>query len=364
MGETMSDRFDPARACEFYSRMYLIRTVESSLLELFSRGEITGTVHTCIGQEACAVGVVDALDKTRDIVFSNHRAHGHYIAYCDDAEGLIAEIMGRKSGVCGGTGGSQHLHRHNLYTNGVQGGIVPNAVGAALAAKRLGSGAICLVFLGDGTMGQGVVYESLNVASLWSLPVLFVLEDNEYAQTTPRHLAHAGRLPDRAGAFDIDVQALIADDVLAINATAIEAVKHVRETRRPFFLSLSTYRLSPHSKGDDFRSEAEIESHRVKDPLVQLATRLSDDIRLAIEERVKQRVRRAIELAQESAPPDPPGPLDQAYDEVIDVPRGTSGLSAHPDGGRSHDHPPGRGSAGSLRRGLQSDQRVVDAFPR
>ncbi|RPJ36623.1 MAG: thiamine pyrophosphate-dependent dehydrogenase E1 component subunit alpha, partial [Planctomycetaceae bacterium] len=212
--------------------MYLIRTVETSLLDLFGRGAITGTVHTCIGQEACAVGVVAAFDKQRDVLFSNHRPHGHYIAYCDDVEGLIAEIMGKKSGVCGGTGGSQHLHKHNLYTNGIQGGIVPNAVGAALAAKRLGTGAISVVFVGDGTMGQGIVYESLNVASLWSLPVLFVLEDNGYAQTTPKHLAHAGRLADRARAFNVDVRAVAAGDVFVVHAAAAEAVKQVREAQR------------------------------------------------------------------------------------------------------------------------------------
>jgi len=344
--------------------MYLIRTVESSLLDLFGRGMITGTVHTCIGQEACAVGVVDALDKERDVLFSNHRAHGHYIAYCDDVEGLIAEILGRKSGVCGGTGGSQHLHKRNMYTNGIQGGIVPNAVGAALAAKKLKSGAISAVFVGDGTMGQGVVYESLNVASLWSLPVLFVLEDNGYAQTTPRHLAHAGRLIDRATAFNVDAQAVVADDVFSVNSAAVEAVKHVRQAQRPFFLSLSTYRLSPHSKGDDFRSQVEIELYRAKDPLAQSARRLPDDVRIAIEERAQQRVRRAIEMAQESAPADLLTPLDGAYDETTDIPRVTSRLLAVADGGRSRDRPPGRGPAGSLRRGLQSDQGVVDALPR
>jgi TPP-dependent pyruvate/acetoin dehydrogenase alpha subunit len=297
---------EPARA--FYSRMYLIRTVESSLLELFARGELTGTVHTCIGQEACAVGVVGALDRRRDVLFSNHRAHGHYLAWCDDVEGLMAEIMGRKTGVCGGLGGSQHLHARNFYTNGIQGGIVPNAVGAALAAKMLGSGAIAVAFLGDGTMGQGVVYESLNVASLWSLPVLFVLEDNGYAQTTPKHLAHAGELTNRAKAFNVDVRAVVADDVFAVNAAAVEAAGQVRETQRPFFLSLSTYRLSPHSKGDDSRSEAEIESYRARDPLTRLGRLLPDDVRRAVEEQARQRVLRAIERARASPPANPPAP--------------------------------------------------------
>jgi TPP-dependent pyruvate/acetoin dehydrogenase alpha subunit len=302
---------EPARA--FYSRMYLIRTVESSLLELFARGELTGTIHTCIGQEACAVGVVDALDKQRDMLFSNHRAHGHYLAWCDDVEGLLAEIMGRKTGVCGGWGGSQHLHTRNFYTNGIQGGIVPNAAGAALAARMLRSGAISVVFLGDGTMGQGVVYESLNVASLWSLPVLFVLEDNGYAQTTPKHLAHAGELTGRARAFNVDTRVVAADDVFVVHAAAAEAAGQVREVQRPFFLALRTYRLSPHSKGDDFRSAAEIESYRARDPLTRLGLRLPDDVRRAVEEQTRRRVRRAIERARESPPADAPTPALDAF---------------------------------------------------
>jgi TPP-dependent pyruvate/acetoin dehydrogenase alpha subunit len=304
--QTTSVSFDVERARAFYSQMFLIRTVEAALLELFARGELTGTVHTCMGQEACAVGVVNALDRRRDVLFSNHRAHGHYLAYCDDVEGLIAEIMGRQSGVCGGLGGSQHLHRGNLFTNGIQGGIVPNAVGAALAAKMLRSGAIAAVFLGDGTMGQGVVYESLNVASLWSLPVLFVLEDNGYAQTTPKHLAHAGALADRARAFRVEVQSLGADDVFLVNAAAREAVERVRRAQRPLFLSLSTYRLAPHSKGDDFRSEAEIASYRASDPLTRLGRLLAPDLRRTLEEQARQRVRRAVERSREAPPPEGP----------------------------------------------------------
>jgi TPP-dependent pyruvate/acetoin dehydrogenase alpha subunit len=303
---------DAEPAHGFYSRMYLIRIVESSLLELFARGELTGTVHTCIGQEACAVGVINALDKRRDVLFSNHRAHGHYLAWRDDVEGLMAEIMGRHTGICGGLGGSQHLHTRNFYTNGIQGGIVPNAAGAALAAKMLRSGAISVVFLGDGTMGQGVVYESLNVASRWSLPLLFVLEDNGYAQTTPKHLAHAGELTGRARAFNVDTRAVVADDVFAVNAAATEAAGQVREMQRPFFLALSTYRLSPHSKGDDFRSEAEIESYRARDPLTRLGLLLPDDVRRAVEEQTRLRVRRAIERARASPPAEAPAPARDA----------------------------------------------------
>lgn len=279
----------------FYEKMFLVRVVEETLLHLFSRALLKGTVHTCIGQEACAVGVVSAIDRDRDVIFSNHRAHGHFLTYCDNVEGLIAEVMGKASGVCGGIGGSQHLHFGNMYTNGIQGGIVPCAVGAALAEKEKDSGAIVIVFIGDGTMGQGVVYEGFNVASLWSLPVLFVLEDNQYAQSTPRDLAHAGSLAERASSFGIETDSLSATSVHAVYRAAVRAAAYVRENTRPCFLHLETYRLEAHSKGDDTRSKEEIESFRVKDPLRLLAEELDDEERIGIEDKIRRRVEAAVE---------------------------------------------------------------------
>src|SRR5436190_12615705 len=130
-----------AAAEHAYARIALVRAVEERLLSLFSEGKLFGTTHTCIGQETCAFAVIDALDRARDLIFSNHRCHGHYLIYSDDAEGLIAEIMGRATGVCGGRGGSQHLCAGGFFSNGVQGGIVPVAAGMALAEKMKGSGA-------------------------------------------------------------------------------------------------------------------------------------------------------------------------------------------------------------------------------
>jgi len=262
---------------KIYSLMLLIRRTEEKLLELFSRGLLNGTVHTCIGQEACAVGVMEVIDKEIDIIFSNHRAHGHFLAYSEDVYGLLAEVIGKKSGLCGGIGGSQHLHKKNFYTNGIQGGIVPIALGAAKAEKFKGSKAIVIVFLGDGTMGQGVVYESLNIASLWSLPLLFILEDNHYAQTTPKKLAHAGSFCQRAKAFDIQTEHIKVDDVLKLINVADNAVRYVRENKKPFFLHMETYRFSPHSKGDDYRNAEEIAKFKLEDPLIKLEKELSKE---------------------------------------------------------------------------------------
>ncbi|MFN3979108.1 MAG: dehydrogenase E1 component subunit alpha/beta [Caldilinea sp.] len=281
----------------FYAQMQLIRRTEQTFFALYGRGLMAGTVHTSIGQEACAVGVVNALDRTRDVIFSNHRAHGHFLAYCDDVEGLVAELLGRRSGVVGGIGGTQHLHKDNFYTNGVQGGIVPNAVGAALAEKHKQSGAIVVVFLGDGTMGQGVVYESMNVAALWSLPLLFVLEDNQYAQSTHRCDEHAGSLAQRAQPFGIESAETEADDVFTVYAAAQRAVAYVRRQNRPFFLVLHTYRLAPHSKGDDTRSAEELQRYWARDPLARLAAVLPDAQRAAIDAAIEQRIEKAVEKA-------------------------------------------------------------------
>ena len=197
----------------FYERMFFIRRFEETLLDLFSLGKLVGTTHTYIGQEANAIGVIDHLDPDVDTVFSNHRCHGHYLAFTDDAFGLLCEVMGKAPGVCGGKGGSQHLCKGNFYSNGVLGSIVPVATGIALAEKRKGTGAVSTVFLGDGTLGEGVTYESLNIASLWQLPVLFVVENNHYAQSTPVELELAGSIAARGAAFGIETDELDTTDV-------------------------------------------------------------------------------------------------------------------------------------------------------
>ncbi|MFO7571109.1 MAG: thiamine pyrophosphate-dependent dehydrogenase E1 component subunit alpha [Gaiellaceae bacterium] len=279
---------------ELYERMLFIRRFEESLLDLFSQGKLVGTTHTYIGQEANGVGVIDHLDPGVDVVFSNHRCHGHYLEFTGDAFGLLCEVMGRAPGVCGGKGGSQHLCKGNFYSNGILGSIVPVATGIALAEKQKGTGAVSTVFLGDGALGQGAVYESLNMASLWQLPVLFVVENNHYAQSTPVELELAGSITARAEAFGIATDELDTTDVEEIHAAAGMAVASVRETGRPFFLVLHTYRFSPHSKGDDNRDPAEIEARRERDPLTIAGARLDESEREAIEERVDARLTEVV----------------------------------------------------------------------
>ena len=179
---------------------------------------------------------------------------------------------------------------------------MPVATGMALAEREQDTGAVTTVFLGDGTLGQGAVYECMNMASMWSLPLLVVLENNFYAQSTPSHLTVAGSIPERAEAFGIEARQLDTTDVEQIAEAARAATRAVREQERPFFLVLDTYRFSPHSKGDDNRDEAEIEARRAFDPLTVCAARLAGDERRAIEEACEERVAAELEAAEMSAP--------------------------------------------------------------
>ncbi|RDI23118.1 alpha-ketoacid dehydrogenase subunit alpha/beta [Lentzea flaviverrucosa] len=255
----------------------LVRRVEEKLLELFASGELAGTVHTCVGQEFSAAVISEHI-RDHDAVFSNHRCHGHYLATTGDVPGLVAEVMGRRAGVCGGRGGSQHLHRGNFLSTGVQGGCVPIAAGAALARKTRNDGGVAVCFIGDGTLGEGVVYEVLNLASLWKLPLVLVVEDNSYAQSTPRTAALAGTIAARASAFGVESARADTWSWEELWATAGKAFDHVRSGGGPFLLEVQTYRLGAHSKGDDDRDPAEIAARVASDPLNTLLREGSDDL--------------------------------------------------------------------------------------
>jgi 2-oxoisovalerate dehydrogenase E1 component len=245
----------------------LIRRVEESFLELFSQGKLNGTVHTCVGQEFSAVSFAGQLSEN-DFIFSNHRCHGHYISFTKDYEGLIAELMGKEIGTCGGVGSSQHLCKNNFYSNGIQGGIVPVAAGMALANKLRKNDSIGIVFIGDGTLGEGVVYETMNIVSKWEIPLIIVCENNRYAQSTAQDHNLAGDILDRAKAFGIETRHSNTWDAEGIVDDAKKSIDDVRNTQKPIFHLVDTYRLNPHSKGDDHRDQSEIDKHREKDPIV------------------------------------------------------------------------------------------------
>jgi TPP-dependent pyruvate/acetoin dehydrogenase alpha subunit len=280
-----------------YQQMQIIRSFESLLLEKFSTGVFSGTTHTSLGQEANAAGILLHLHP-HDVVVSNHRCHGHFLAYGGDPTALFAELMGKPQGVCGGVGGSQHLHWRNFYSSGVQGGTVAMAAGMALAEKKRGEDAIVVDFLGDGTLGEGIMYEALNMIALWELPILLVLENNHIAQTTPEELAIAGSIPKRFEAFGIPTTRIDSSDVLEIQPLAGALMGAVRAEQFPQALIIDTARLGTHSKGDDTRSPEIIEKlWRERDPLMIHGPRLPENKK----ERLKAMIEADIKTAFDAA---------------------------------------------------------------
>jgi 2-oxoisovalerate dehydrogenase E1 component len=280
---------------EPYARAFLIRAFEERLLTLFSEGKLFGTVHTCIGQEFTGVAVACNMTPG-DLIFSNHRCHGHYLARTGDAPGLMAEVMGRTSGICQGRGGSQHICAGGVFSNGIQGGIVPTSAGLALAQKYKGTENIVIVFIGDGTLGEGVVYETMNIVSKWDLPLLIVLENNGYSQSTSQPETLAGSIALRAEAFGIDTykgDTWAPEELIELMA---QAMSGVREHSRPALFQVDTYRLMAHSKGDDGRSKEEVDHYWSVDPLTRYAERYPEraaKLRATAEEEVSSAVQSA-----------------------------------------------------------------------
>lgn len=278
-----------------------IRVFEETILRLFSENKLSGTTHTCIGQEATAVGIMEHI-APEDKVFSNHRCHGHYLAYGGPVESLLAEIMSKESGLCQGRGGSQHIHYKNFYSNGVQGGIIPNAVGVAWADKLHGEPGMTVVFIGDGTLGQGLVYESFNMASLYECPVLFVVEDNGYAMSTSREAAVSGDISMRSKAFGIQTSEITSNDVEELDHAFAEAFSYIRTEQKPFCQIVHNYRLAAHSKGDDVRDIHEIEEWRKKDPVLYVEKKAGKEFCSQCRKEVQKLLQEHVERleAQES----------------------------------------------------------------
>lgn len=286
----------------YFRSMLRIRRFEETILDQFKRGLFSGTTHTSLGQEANAVGVISQM-LPDNVIVTNHRCHGHYLAYGGDMRALFAELMGRSTGICGGRGGSQHIHWRNLYSNGVQGGIVPIAAGMALAEKRKGKDTSVTVFVGDGTFGQGAIYEAFNMASLWQVPLLFVVENNHIAQTTPSELALAGSIAKRFEAFGIPAVELDTSDVMEITGEAAQLFAEVHENLSPRALILNTVRFGPHSKGDDTRALVELDVLKnIRDPLKISAQRLPAHEISLITRQVEEEVRMAFDMALADPP--------------------------------------------------------------
>ncbi len=234
---------------ELYRRMLTIRRFEERVKQLYRAGEIFGAIHLYIGEEAIAVGVCSQL-RDSDRVFSTHRGHGHYLAKTGDAAGAMAELMGKASGCSRGYGGSMHMFNPEkgfMGGNGIVGGGIPLALGAAFAAKYRNTDDVAVVFFGEGASNQGTLHESLNLAALKRLPLLFVCENNRYAATTPVAASTADEdMTKRAAAYGIPAQTVDGNDVSSVIKAVKTALKKIRDGNGPFLLDCKTYRVEPH----------------------------------------------------------------------------------------------------------------------
>jgi 2-oxoisovalerate dehydrogenase E1 component len=251
---------------EEYKKAYKIRKIEEFFLEMFRLGKISGTVHTCVGQEFS--GVFAAKNSIHgDYVVSNHRGHGHYISYTDDVLGLIGELLGNPKGCSKGIGGSQHLYNQYFISNGIQGGMLPIAAGLAYENKLSNNNNISVAFLGDGTLGEGILYETLNISSLWNIPIVYILEKNNISQSTSFDQNFSGNISDRIKGFGVNYYNTSIYDISDLDNVFKTAFDYSRNNSKPVFIELELGRLNSHSKGDDNRDDNLIFGLKKLDPL-------------------------------------------------------------------------------------------------
>jgi acetoin:2,6-dichlorophenolindophenol oxidoreductase subunit alpha len=273
----------PAQGLALYERMLLIRRMEEKLSADAAAGILPGAVHLYIGQEAVAAGVCMQLRDT-DWITSTHRGHGHFLAKGGDPNAMMAEIWGKKTGICKGMGGSMHvadLTKGILGANGIVGGGLAIATGAAFGAKLSREGRVAVCFFGDGAANQGVFMECLNVSSLWGLPIVFVCEHNHFCEFTRAEQVTSGQISNRARAFGIHTAVVDGNDVEAVWMATAEAVARARRDEGPCFIEAETYRIKGHMEfekellaGGKYRELEEIEAWRAKDPIARWGDKL------------------------------------------------------------------------------------------
>nr|WP_244643784.1 thiamine pyrophosphate-dependent dehydrogenase E1 component subunit alpha [Alsobacter metallidurans] len=295
-------------------KMILIRRFEESAEEAYMRGLIHGTMHLSIGQEASAVGSCLPLDD-RDYITSTHRGHGHCIAKGAEVNRMFAEFFGKEDGYCKGRGGSMHIAdptRGNLGANGIVGGGIPIAVGAALAAKKQGRDSVVIAFFGDGANNEGAFHEGLNMASIWKLPVIFVCENNNYGMSTSTERSTAVRdVATRAAAYAMPGVVVDGNRLADVADASFEAVERARRGLGPTLIENKTYRIRGHSRSDRnrYRTKEEIASWQARDPILQLEAELTEfglltsDEANALRASVETEIAEAIEFAKTSPSP-------------------------------------------------------------
>jgi len=308
---------------QMYGALWRIRLFEGQVQRLAAAGEIPGFPHLSTGQEAVAVGVCTQLER-EDVLFTSHRGHGHVLAKGSDMQATFAEILGRQTGLCGGRGGSMHLvdaANGVLGATGVVAGNLALAAGAAWAAQAQGRNNISVVFFGDGATGSGAFHETLNLAALWRLPVLFVCENNGVAEFTSREEhSNVKYVSSFAAPYDIATKTVDGNDLPTVWAAAHEAIEAVRRGAGPYLLECMTFRMAGHYVGDSqqYRSKEELAEIREKCPIERLkrvlvARGVEAEELDAIAELSKNDVQQAVERARAAPRPDPTTVMDYVY---------------------------------------------------
>jgi pyruvate dehydrogenase E1 component alpha subunit len=310
-------RMELEQHLHMYRQMAKIRAFDEQVNELYKSAKMPGLAHLYVGQEAVAVGVCEALRRD-DIITSTHRGHGHCLAKGASVDRMFAELLGKESGYCRGKGGSMHIadpDTGNLGANAIVGGSAGIATGAALSAKMRGTDQVATCFFGDGALGQGLLYESMNMAALWKLPVIYVCENNLYGEYTPNSETIAGEILARPRALGVHAESVDGQDVQAVYAAMKRLVERARRGEGPAFLECKTYRYYGHHVGDvnrDYRTrEEEREWMTTHDPMQTLSKRLlgdklvEGDVFERIESDVRVEIETGVQFALAAPYPDP-----------------------------------------------------------
>jgi pyruvate dehydrogenase E1 component alpha subunit len=305
-----------------YEKMLLTRTFEETAAKLFTQGKVHGTAHFCIGEEATGIGVCAALEP-QDQIYATHRGHGQSIGKGMDVKRMMAEFLGKATGVCRGKGGCMHIAElavGNLGANGIVAGGIPIAVGSALSARMQGIDRVVVDFFGDGAANEGSFHEALNLAAIWKLPILFVCVNNQYGMSM--HVSKHMAIPDialRASSYGMPGRSVDGNDIFQVYEAAREARQHVR-SQGPLLLVTNTYRIMGHSKSDAnvYRTKEEVQEWRKRCPIKRMRERLlAEDLFQAAElEEIEAGAERVVREALDFAESSPEPALDSAVEDV------------------------------------------------
>ena len=313
-------KYTKEQLLSFYREMFKVRSFDSMAAELFLQARMSGNIHTCVGEEATAVGACQAL-RPSDFITATHRGHGHCIAKGADPKKMMAELFGKKTGYCKGKGGSMHIADVNLGilgANGIVGAGIPIATGSALASKIQSSDDVTLAFFGDGASNQGTFHESINMASAWKLPIIYMCENNKYGVSVCiDRVTNTEDIADRAQGYHIPGVVVDGNDIFAVYEAVSAAAERARKGDGPTLIECKTYRQRGHYEGDPmvYRTKEEMQAWKEKDPVVRLRAQLAgqngitEEELAAIETAVKEEIEAAVAFAEESPFPE--------VDEVI-----------------------------------------------